>query len=74
LPTGPKERWTTLWLDVHDSDNWAEPNHVTHPKRLTCLDAHAVHGGSRSRTEIFDGKLFVSGDQRRMNAADVWVV
>ena len=61
-------------LGVHDSNDRAEPNHVTDLDWLTCLDAYAVDGCSRSRTEIFDGKLFVSGDQRRMNAADVWVV
>jgi len=74
LPSECKKRWTTLRLDVHDSNNWTEPNDVTYPKRLTGLDAHAVDRGSRSRTEIFDCKLFVSSDQRRVHSADLRVV
>jgi hypothetical protein len=74
LPRGCKERRTNLRLDVHDGNNWAEPNHVPYPERLRCLDPHAVDCGSRSRTEILDGKLFVLSDQRRMNSAYLRVV
>jgi hypothetical protein len=38
------------------------------------MDPHAVDRGSRSRTEIFDCKLFVSSDQRGVNAAYLRIV
>ena len=74
MPGGSKEGWTTLRLDVHDSNNRAEPNHVPYPKPLTCMDPHTVNGGSRSRTEILNGELFASSDQRGMHLAYLRVV
>jgi hypothetical protein len=75
LPGGRKERgrWICC-VAIHESNNRTEPNDVTDLERLTCMDPHAVDGGSGSRTEILDGKLFVSRDQRSVNAADLRVV
>jgi len=38
------------------------------------MDPHTVNGGSRSRTEILNGELFASSDQRGMHLAYLRVV